>query len=89
MKQKQLIRERFRNAVFTRDGHKCKFCDETENLDAHHITDRNEMPDGGYEKENGITLCGRHHRQAEEYHINHGEKWVEGFHPDDLYEAIK
>ena len=25
-------------------------------LDAHHITDRNEMPNGGYVKENGISL---------------------------------
>lgn len=26
-------------------------------LDAHHITDRNEMPNGGYVPENGISLC--------------------------------
>src|SRR5215203_1562865 len=26
-------------------------------LDAHHITDRHEMPNGGYVAENGITLC--------------------------------
>lgn len=26
-------------------------------LDAHHITERNDMPDGGYFEENGISLC--------------------------------
>ena len=65
MNKKQQIRENFRNDVFERDGHKCVFCDETKDLDAHHITDRHEMPNGGYVKENGITLCPIHHFKAE------------------------
>lgn len=48
MKKKQLVRAKFRDEVFRRDKHKCVFCDVTENLDAHHITDRNEMLNGGY-----------------------------------------
>lgn len=88
MNQKKLIRQKFRDAVFARDGHKCVFCPETQHLDAHHIIDRSLMPNGGYVKENGITLCGLHHSQAEIYHQSGGADWFEGKHPDDLYKLI-
>lgn len=89
MKQKHLIRERFRDAVFKRDGHKCKFCPEKTDLDAHHITDRSQMPNGGYVKENGITLCQKtHHMMAEKFHISGGTEWEQGMHPKDLYNLI-
>lgn len=88
MKQKQIIRERFRDAVFRRDGHKCCFCDRRDSLDAHHITDRSAMPNGGYVLENGITLCPEHHYQAEQFHISHGQTWLRGLHPSDLYARI-
>ena len=73
MSQKKLIRQRFREAVFSRDDHRCRTCgwavftDEVD-LDAHHITDRNDMPNGGYVKENGISLCPACHEKAEEFH---------------------
>ena len=51
--------------VFARDGCKCLFCNETTNLDAHHIFNRNTMPNGGYTIENGATLCHKHHIEAE------------------------
>lgn len=64
-KQKKLVRERFRDAVFKRDNHKCRVCfEKNSKLDAHHITDRNEMPNGGYCKENGISLCESCHEKA-------------------------
>lgn len=88
MKQKQLIRLKFRDETFKRDGYCCVFCNITENLDAHHITDRNLMPNGGYVRENGITLCPEHHMMAEEFHISDGKTWVEGMHPGDLYLKI-
>jgi hypothetical protein len=88
LKRKQLVRAKFRDAVFDRDGHKCKFCDVTEDLDAHHITDRSLIPNGGYVKENGITLCPKHHMDAEQYHITGGAGYIEGMHPNDLYEMI-
>jgi hypothetical protein len=50
------------------------------------------MPNGGYVKENGITLCDGEdgcHMKAERYHITGGKDWVEGFHPIDLYKIIK
>ena len=86
---KKAIRSEFRNTVFKRDGNKCCFCDIKENLDAHHITDRNEMPNGGYVKENGISLCETHHLMAEKFHITQGKEWESNFHPDDLYKRIK
>jgi len=58
-------------------------------LDAHHITDRNEMPNGGYVKENGITLCKEKcHLEAEQFHISGGKNWTDGLHPDELYAKI-
>ena len=51
-------------------------------------SDRNDMPNGGYVKENGISLCFEHHRIAEKYHESCGKTWDEGFHPDDLYRKI-
>lgn len=88
MKRKQLIRQKFQDAVFSRDGNACKFCKATVDLDAHHITDRNEMPNGGYVKENGITVCPDCHLECEEFHITGGKEWVPGKHPDDLYRMI-
>jgi len=88
MNQKKLIRQKFRDAVFARDGHRCVFCSETKNLDAHHITDRSLMPNGGYVKENGITLCPQHHYDAELFHISDGHKCIVGMHPNDLYAKI-
>ena len=65
---KKLIRAKFRQSVFDRDGHQCVKCGSTNELDAHHIVNRNEMPDGGYITENGITLCGECHWKAEQFH---------------------
>lgn len=63
-KRKALVRREFRDSVFERDNYCCVHCGagpfyEMANdiFDAHHITDRSEMPNGGYVKENGITLC--------------------------------
>jgi 5-methylcytosine-specific restriction endonuclease McrA len=56
-------------------------------LDAHHITDRNEMPNGGYVKENGISLCDDGcHLLAEVYHKTGTAH--PGFSPEDLYARI-
>lgn len=69
MNEKQKIRERFRREVLERDHYRCRVCGEAgtdETLDPHHITDRNLMPNGGYVKENGITLCKKCHVKAED-----------------------
>jgi hypothetical protein len=101
---KKEIRKNFKDSVFKRDNWTCKVCGEGpyENIDffdAHHITDRSEMPNGGYVKENGITVCKNQkistygfqescHMKCELYHISGGEDWNEGLHPDDLYKMI-
>lgn len=68
--KKKAIRQAFRDAVFTRDNHCCVFCSETKNLDAHHIVNRNQMHEGGYILSNGVTLCPRHHIDAESGEIS-------------------
>ena len=85
---KKRIRAEFAEAVFARDGHRCVFCICRDALDAHHITDRNAMPAGGYVKENGVTLCPEHHVAAEAFHQSGGASWEPGFHPDELYAKI-
>ena len=79
-------RKQFNESCLKRDAYKCRFCDETNELDVHHITDRHH-PDiiicGGYVLGNGITLCDEHHLLCEEFHIN--GKCLPEYHPDQLY----
>jgi hypothetical protein len=102
--KKKELRNKFKSEVFKRDKFSCKWCDKKYSqesaevfLDAHHITDRNEMPNGGYVKENGITLCkfgadgteqDSCHMKAEKFHISGGQEWEPGMHPGDLYKLI-
>jgi len=86
--EKRKLRAAFRAAVFERDGYRCVTCGEgSTKLDAHHITDRNELPNGGYCVENGISLCEGCHKQAEMFHST-GEA-SEDFSPEDLYQKIQ
>lgn len=96
--RKKLMRSQFRKSVFDRDRYKCRCCgksgyDRQEEpvadkipLDAHHITNRDEMPNGGYCKENGISVCDDCHLKAESFWST-GEV-VDGFCPRDLYNLI-
>ena len=87
MSKKKEIRIKFKVDTFARENNKCRCCGELA-VDAHHITDRNEMPNGGYVMENGISLCEACHIKAEKYHQTDGTEWEDGFHPNDLYELI-
>lgn len=57
-------RAEFRQAVFDRDQNKCVICGEPA-TDAHHIMERKLFPNGGYDPDNGASLCEQHHWQAE------------------------
>lgn len=90
---KKNIRETFRTEVFKRDKNTCLVCGKKhiniQDLDAHHITDRSEMPNGGYVKENGISVCKIDcHFKVEKFHIYEGEEWEPNLHPNDLYKLI-
>ena len=74
-------RKEFNYNCRERDNHKCVFCDETENLDVHHITNRRNMPNGGYVITNGITVCSFHHLLCE-------NQTNEEYHPNKLYKKI-
>jgi len=99
MKVKQQIRDKFRNDVFERDGFKCVMCGRSDvKLDAHHITNR-KIPNGGYVKENGISLCDRWngcHFKAELFNCNYTEDYIvekhgkelEPFRASNLYKKI-
>jgi len=82
------LKQTFNTECLKRDNFCCVFCKSKINLDVHHIIDRHELPNMGYTKWNGITLCSEHHWKAEQFHINKGNKWDEGFHPDDLFKKI-
>lgn len=84
---KRLVRQAFRAAVFLRDGNRCRGCGGTRgDLVAHHITDRSEMPGGGYVPENGISLCNDCHLKAEAFHRDGTA--IPGWAPEDLYARI-
>jgi 5-methylcytosine-specific restriction endonuclease McrA len=86
--EKKKVRERFRQSVFERDHHRCRVCNAKDVvLDAHHITDRNLMPNGGYVAENGIALCPTCHEKAEIFHSTGTAH--PGFAPEDLYRLIR
>jgi 5-methylcytosine-specific restriction endonuclease McrA len=92
MNRKRKIRDNFRTQVFKRDNYTCVRCNTKRSeslLNAHHIADRSKMPNGGYVKENGVTLCEQDcHMAAEKFHISGGLEWENGLHPDDLYSMI-
>ena len=79
-------RKNFNEVCLKRDRNKCVFCNITENLDVHHITDRHEMPNGGYAPENGITLCQEHHLKCEQYHMGNETEFI--YLPEQLYNMI-
>jgi hypothetical protein len=83
---KKLIRNNFNEACLKRDNYKCIFCDIKTDLDVHHVINREKLPNGGYVKSNGITLCSEHHLCAEQFHIT-GTAML-NFHPDDLFKII-
>lgn len=64
MKTNLLTRGYFRKSVFDRDFSKCVVCGK-DAVDAHHIVDRGCFKDGGYYLDNGISLCTKHHIEAE------------------------
>lgn len=59
-----MTRDEFREAVFARDGHRCVVC-RAPAQDAHHIVERRLFEDGGYDVDNGASLCGSCHMKAE------------------------
>lgn len=95
MNNKKLVRKRFRDSVFDRDKCRCCGCGKLfphnsveEYMDAHHITPREEMANGGYVKQNGISLCKESCHMKAEMWIKNG-KGEQGFDPQSLYNKIK
>ncbi len=91
--KKKMIREKFRNEVFIRDKYTCICCgfksslkNCREELDAHHIQDRNIMPNGGYSFKNGVTVCKPCHELCELYH--QGKECPAEYMPEALYTKI-
>lgn len=88
---KKKIRSTFRTVCLDRDKCSCRGCGRSsetngQDLDVHHITDRTLMPNGGYVKENGISLCYSCHERAEEFHSTGVAS--PDFAPEDLYKLI-
>jgi len=63
------------------------------NLEAHHITNRREMPNGGYVPENGVSLCKKGTPGTPSCHEK-AELWLQrkqgppGYSPQALYDKI-
>lgn len=92
-KEKKQVRKNFRDACFKRDKYSCAMCPfksspdkALEELDAHHIKNREAMPSQGYVAANGISLCTSCHIKAEEFYssgVAHP-----GYSVEDLYKKI-
>lgn len=61
------LRVDFREGALKRDNNKCVICRSVDSLDVHHITNRNDLPCGGYVLSNAISLCPECHKAAELY----------------------
>lgn len=92
---KKEIRANFRNSVFKRDNNKCKLCGRSDvKLDAHHITNREEIENQGYVASNGITLCddgenGCHFKVERFYFSGSRDSDLDNlYHPNQLYKLI-
>jgi hypothetical protein len=60
-----LTRDDFRESALKRDNYWCVICHNTDGLSVHHIIERKLWADGGYYLDNGASLCGRCHLEAE------------------------
>jgi len=89
---KLLTRDVFRESVFKRDGYKCVCCDLPA-IDAHHIIERRLFTDGGYYLNNGVSLCEKHHIEAEQTIIQprffYDKLDLKRVLPSDLYEEFE
>ena len=88
-KDKKSIRAAFRDQCITRSKGKCEVCGKkpgSEGLEVHHITNRKEMPAGGYVAANGIAICSSCHIKAEDTYF-HRKMWP-GYTRDELYMRI-
>lgn len=91
--EKKKIRKKFRDDCFKRDNYACVKCGfqsslqmADKDLDAHHISSRKDMPQGGYVAANGISLCSSCHEKAEIFHSTGTAH--PGYSIEDLYKAI-
>ncbi|MEO7172791.1 HNH endonuclease signature motif containing protein [Flavobacterium sp.] len=92
-KNKKLVRERFRDLTFKRDKYCCVMCgfkstpeNAIDELDSHHLINREAMPSGGYVPENGISLCSDCHIKAEEFYSTGTAH--PGYSVEELFEKI-
>ena len=64
-----LTRDEFRESVFKRDEYKCVVC-KNPATEVHHLLDRKLFNDGGYYKNNGVSLDNSCHIKAENCEIS-------------------
>ena len=64
----------WKKAVLERDNHTCRDCGTTEKLDTHHIQSILNYPQGVFEVNNGLTLCGDCHDRHTFWQVLRGRK---------------
>lgn len=78
---KKKIRREFKYEVLKRDNFSCKVCGLSSEIIVHHITAPDRIVQGGYVKENGISLC----KPCE---LKANQNQDENFSPANLYRLI-
>lgn len=59
--------QKWRAAVLSRDGHRCKNCGRDEHLECHHIIPVSMTKAFAFERANGVTLCKECHTETDSY----------------------
>lgn len=59
----------WKRAIFERDNYLCQVCDNHRHITAHHLFAWTGYESQRFNIENGVTLCGQHHR---EFHSSYG-----------------
>lgn len=60
----------WREAIYSRDGHRCQDCGAMGSLHAHHIDEWAMYPERRFDLDNGVTLCPECHAQRHPRHAN-------------------
>jgi hypothetical protein len=85
------LRSLFNEECKKRDKNRCAVCGKESPLSVHHISPRHNMPQDGYSKSNGITLCDGEnscHWKAEDFINNGSNEYNSGYEIDSLYRKI-
>lgn len=86
--QHKELRALLKEAVFARDGYKCRKCGRTDTLSPAHIRPKGEYRKMQYDMDNVITLCYKHHMEWAHKDPRGFDKWLEEILPKKVLDRL-